>query len=72
VIPDATSVPGGTLTVAVAGLAMSKAATGGLNYATTCFALSTPVVDGDYIAVHFKVTGTHRGPSRESRRPVVA
>jgi predicted ester cyclase len=29
------------------------------------------VVDGDYIALHFTVTGTHRGSSRESRRPVV-
>ena len=32
--------PGGTLTVAVAGLAMSKAGTGGLNYATMRLALS--------------------------------
>jgi predicted ester cyclase len=29
------------------------------------------VVDGDYIAGHFTVTGTHGGPSRELRRPVV-
>jgi predicted ester cyclase len=28
-------------------------------------------VDGDYIAVHFTVTGTHQGPSRELRRPIV-
>jgi len=29
------------------------------------------VVDGDYFAVHFTVSGTHRGPSRELRRRVV-
>ena len=29
------------------------------------------VVDGDYIAVRFTVAGTHRGFSRELRRPVV-
>src|SRR6516165_8071939 len=29
------------------------------------------LIAGDYIAVHFKVTGTRGGPSGELRRPVV-
>jgi predicted ester cyclase len=35
------------------------------------FGIRHLVVDGDYIALHFTVTGTHRGAFRELRRPVV-